>query len=287
MLRSAAAFVVLIVILLTAFYSAEPSFSPVFRACANEHQVADRNVLADDDVIDRSPADLGDSLVASLLRPAARLAVAPLPRVPIPWQRWWLRWLTRLAPPAHGMGTEEAVRGGVKGEWVRPAGAVTDDGRGAVILYLHGGCYCIGAPATHRALTSRLARATGLPVFAADYRLAPEHPYPAAVDDAIAAYRSLLENGPVVIAGDFAGGGLAVATALRARQLLLRPPAALILFSPWVDLTMATFSDRVTDGPVLSHAWLAACGGITLLVATREHRWLRPSTAICVDCRRH
>jgi alpha/beta hydrolase fold len=192
MLRSAAAFVVLIVILLTAFYSAEHSFSPVFQACANEHRVGDRNLPADDDVIDRSPVNLRDRLVASLLRPATRLAVAPLPRLPISWQRRWLRLLTRLLPAERGTDTVGVVRGGVKGEWVRPAGAVMDDGRGAAILYLHGGCYCIGAPAMDRALTSRLARATGLPVFAADYRLAPEHPYPAAVDDAIAAYQSLL-----------------------------------------------------------------------------------------------
>jgi acetyl esterase/lipase len=258
MLRTAAAFVVLIAILLAAFHFAERSVSPVFHACADKREVTDQSASAEDDAGDRSPADLRDRLVALLLRPAARLAVAG-PRVSVPWQRWWLRWLTRLTPSAHGTETEAAVRGGVKGEWVRPAGAVTDDSRSAVILYLHGGCYCIGAPATHRALTSHLARATGLPVFAADYRLAPEHPYPAAVDDAIAAYQSLQETGPVVIAGDSAGGGLAVVTALRTRQLHLHPPAALILFSPWVDLAMTRLSDRVTDDPVVSRAWLAAC----------------------------
>jgi pimeloyl-ACP methyl ester carboxylesterase len=68
-----------------------------------------------------------------------------------------------------------------------------------------------------------------------------------------------VDIGPVVIIGESAGGGLAVTTALRARQVLLRPPDALILFSPWVDLTMATLSNQVTDDPVLSRAWLAAC----------------------------
>jgi acetyl esterase/lipase len=260
-LRSAAVLVALIIVLFAASYFAERSFSSEFHTCVDKHQVSDQNAPAEDDVPDRSSADLHDRLVATLLRPTTRFVAGQVlsPRVPIPWQRWWLGRVMLLAPPARGTEFEEAIRDGVKGEWVRSVGAGTDDGRSAVILYLHGGGYCIGAPGTDRALTSRLARATGLPVFALDYRLAPEHPYPAAVDDAIAAYQSLMDIGPVVITGESAGAGLAMATALRARQMKLRPPAALILLSPWVDLSMATLSKSVTDDPVLRRDWLAAC----------------------------
>lgn len=111
----------------------------------------------------------------------------------------------------------------------------------AVILYLHVGAYCIGSPATHRALTSHLARAAGLPVFAAAYRLAPKHPFPAAVDDAITAYNDLSDSGVVAIAGDSAGAGLAVTAALSLQQAAR--PIALVLLSPSVDLTLAQLSD--------------------------------------------
>ena len=128
------------------------------------------------------------------------------------------------------------------------------------ILYLHGGGYCVGSPRTHRALTSRLARAAGFPVFAAEYRLAPEHPFPAALDDTVAACRSLMQSGPVVIAGDSAGGGLALATALYLRQRDIGSAAALILFSPWADLTLSALTDKAARKEVmLSTAWLGDC----------------------------
>ena len=131
------------------------------------------------------------------------------------------------------------------------------------MLYLHGGAYCVGSPATHRALTSRLARVTGLPVFAADYRLAPEHPFPAGLDDALAAYRALQADGPVILAGDSAGGGLALATALALRdagQAGDVGPAALVLFSPWVDLQMPDPPPPAPPGEaMLSLDWAGAC----------------------------
>lgn len=137
---------------------------------------------------------------------------------------------------------EEAViepveANGVPGEWVSMPGA----SREHAVLYLHGGGYVIGSPRTHRALTTDLARRTGARLLVTDYRLAPEHPCPAAIEDAVAAYRYLLEQGykpeNLAIAGDSAGGGLTLATLLALRDQGLPLPAAAALLSPWVDLT--------------------------------------------------
>ena len=150
--------------------------------------------------------------------------------------------------------------GGVRGEWVAPAHA-TKDGAGdaveaaagaGVILYLHGGGYVSCSPATHRPITAALARLTGSRVFSADYRLAPEHRYPAALDDSVAAYRWLLARGgrvaSVSVAGDSAGGGLALALLLRARDEGLPTPACAACFSPWADLAGTGASVRANDG---------------------------------------
>ncbi|MDE0204493.1 MAG: alpha/beta hydrolase [Candidatus Tectomicrobia bacterium] len=127
--------------------------------------------------------------------------------------------------------------GGVPAAWVEAPGA--DPGR--VVLYLHGGGYVIGSIDTHRELAGRLSQASGARVLIIDYRLAPEHPYPAAVEDAAAAYRWLLAGGGAtpdrtVIAGDSAGGGLTVATMLALRDAGDPLPAAGVCLSPWVDM---------------------------------------------------
>lgn len=128
----------------------------------------------------------------------------------------------------------------VKGEWITPRDAPEGPPDGAV-LYLHGGGYVACSPRTHRPITSRLAHDTGLPVLAARYRLAPEHPFPAPLEDAVAAYRWLLARGVpasgIVLAGDSAGGHLAAMLAGETCRLDLPTPAGLALFSPWVDLT--------------------------------------------------
>lgn len=106
-----------------------------------------------------------------------------------------------------------------------------------IVLYLHGGGYFFGSPQTHRQLTCAIARQTRAQVWALDYRLAPENPYPAALEDAVAAYRFLIVAHPgkrIVLAGDSAGGGLALAAAVAVRDL--GRTAALVLFSPWTDL---------------------------------------------------
>jgi monoterpene epsilon-lactone hydrolase len=144
------------------------------------------------------------------------------------------RW--RAALPADVRREATEIRG-VAGEWLIPEGCSGDE----VIFYLHGGGYLFGSPATHRNLTMQLARAARRRVLALDYRLAPENPYPAALDDALSGYRSLLEDEGIAperiaIGGDSAGGGLALATMLAAREVRLPLPGAAFLYSPWTDL---------------------------------------------------
>jgi monoterpene epsilon-lactone hydrolase len=134
--------------------------------------------------------------------------------------------------------------------------AVHSDER-AVILYLHGGGYVFGSPRTHRNLVSRLSHVTGLPTLALDYRLPPVATLPAPIDDALAAYRHLLDEGHaperIVVAGDSAGGHLALTLGLHAAEAGLPTPAALILLSPWTDLGMtgASFTTNADVDPFL------------------------------------
>ncbi|WP_328854653.1 alpha/beta hydrolase [Microbispora hainanensis] len=115
-------------------------------------------------------------------------------------------------------------------------------GRGR-LLHFHGGGYILGSPGTHAGFTAQLVRRAGLRATSVDYRLAPEHPFPAAVEDGLAAYRALLDEGvrpeELVLAGDSAGGGLVVATLVAARDAGLPQPAGAVLFSPWTDLTLS------------------------------------------------
>jgi epsilon-lactone hydrolase len=131
---------------------------------------------------------------------------------------------------------EVVIAGGVKAEWV----SVPDADAGRAVLYLHGGGYVIGSIDTHRSLAARLSRASKARVLVIDYRLAPEHPHPAAVDDSVAAYRWMLTQGlkpaRIAVAGDSAGGGLTVATLVAIRDAKLPLPGAGACLSPWVDL---------------------------------------------------
>jgi monoterpene epsilon-lactone hydrolase len=110
-----------------------------------------------------------------------------------------------------------------------------------IVLYLHGGGYLFGSPKTHRQVLIAMAKAFHAPAYGLDYRLAPEHPFPAAVEDAIEAYRWLLNRHPeadIVLSGDSAGAGLAIATAVGVRDAGLRPPKAIVAFSPYSDLAV-------------------------------------------------
>lgn len=144
----------------------------------------------------------------------------------------------------------------VRGEWVEPerAGGGDDDDVGSgVIFYIHGGGYVACSATTHRPITAALARLTSRRVFSLDYRLAPEHRYPAALDDAVAAYDWLrthegIPASAISFAGDSAGGGLVLASLLRVRDAGLPLPACAVCFSPWTDLAGAGESQRSNDG---------------------------------------
>jgi acetyl esterase/lipase len=151
-------------------------------------------------------------------------------------QRARLEEMASLFPVPPDVRREPVDAGGVSAEWITAPGAATD----RVVLYLHGGGYVIGSVNTHREVISRLSRAAGAKALAIDYRLAPEHPHPAAVEDSTAAYRWLLRGGVdparLVIAGESAGGGLTVATLVALRDAGDPLPAAGVCLSPWVDL---------------------------------------------------
>src|SRR5262245_59138573 len=143
-------------------------------------------------------------------------------------------------PAPDGVVIEPDTVGGRPAEWLRPEGAE----RGNVLLYLHGGGYCVGSINTHRNLAGRLALATGGSVCIVDYRLAPEDPFPAAIEDASAAFRDIVSRGHdpqrVAIGGDSAGGGLTAATLLSLRDSGGPLPAAGVCISPWADLTQSS-----------------------------------------------
>lgn len=144
--------------------------------------------------------------------------------------------------------------GGVPGIDVTIAGQDS----GNVMLYFHGGVYVIGAASHTVALVGEIARRTGVRAFTLDYRLAPEHPYPAAVDDARAAYEGILKQGVdparIVLAGESAGGGLAVAALLASRDAGLPMPACAYLMSPYADLTLSgeTLTSKESLDPILT-----------------------------------
>lgn len=145
---------------------------------------------------------------------------------------------------SRGLTVRRVSEAGVNGEWIEPP-----QPKPGVILYIHGGGYVACSPVTHRPATARLARLTGRRVFSLKYRLAPENTFPAAYDDALAAYRWLSNaESFVVVAGDSAGGGLTLAVLAAARDLALKAPACGVLFSPWTDLVGTGESGMLNAG---------------------------------------
>jgi len=140
---------------------------------------------------------------------------------------------------AKGIKSVKEVAGGVPAEWLIPPGIAT----GRVVLYLHGGSYVSGSINSHRSLVANIAIASKARALALDYRLAPEHPHPAAVEDAVTAYKWLIDNQidprKIAVAGDSAGGGLALATLISLRDRKIPLPAAGVCLSPWTDLAFS------------------------------------------------
>jgi acetyl esterase/lipase len=188
------------------------------------------------------------SLRARLLRPLIRLTIGRVMGSPMPHPKQRRELLRSAAGmrPFHARGGRIAPQttAGVPGLQVTPTGH--DSGR--VLIYFHGGGYAVGSPSLYTSLASRIARLTGARVLLPAYALAPERPFPAAVEEALAVYRAVLDSGlpaeRIALAGDSAGGGLSLACALAARDAGLPQPAAIVAYSPWTDLTVSGGSIR-------------------------------------------
>jgi monoterpene epsilon-lactone hydrolase len=189
---------------------------------------------------------------------SAFLTESGLSAATIPEQRAAMAAMADGSLPPEGIVVEPVSLGGRPAEWITPDGGAG----GGLVLYLHGGGYCIGSLDSHRDLAGRIAVASGCTVVTVDYRLAPEHPFPAALDDAVAAYVDLLalgvEPGGLAIAGDSAGGGLTVAALLALRALDVPLPAAAVCLSPWADLTQSApaFEHLAALDPMVSKSGL-------------------------------
>ncbi|MEQ9638634.1 MAG: alpha/beta hydrolase [Alphaproteobacteria bacterium] len=174
--------------------------------------------------------------------------------------------LGKYLPMADDATVEELTVAGRPAEWVR--GPDADPGR--AVLYVHGGGYVIGSLNTHRRLAYDVSVASGCSVLLLDYRLAPEHPFPAAVDDAVAAYGWLLDQGfqpgQVAIAGDSAGGGLTVATLLAARDKGLAMPACGWCISPWTDMEGVgeSMTSKADEDPMVKYDGLTKLAALYL-----------------------
>lgn len=197
--------------------------------------------------------------------------------MPIGIQRFWFRVMSATNLPPRGMRFAAVTMNGVPAEQL-----LVGEGGARVVLYLHGGGYCIGSPATHRPLAARIAHAAGATCYVPDYRLAPEHPHPAALDDALAAYRWLLSQGhkpaDLALGGDSAGGGLVLACAVAMRDSGLALPAALVLISPWSDLTLSgrTGATHAWRDPILSRAIVALWAKCYLGTQPADHPLCSP-----------
>lgn len=193
---------------------------------------------------------------------------APSVDVPLAEMRANFERLSALMPLGDEITHEGVIVRAMGGEWTRTVESRTD----AAILHFHGGGYVLGSPQTTRSVVAGLARHTRLPVLTVDYRLAPEHPFPAANDDSVTAYCWLLEQGfapgHVVISGDSAGGGLAMALLLSLRDRGLPPPAGGVGISPFLDLTLssASIDANMAKDPQVSRAFLEAAVGYYLPV---------------------
>jgi epsilon-lactone hydrolase len=165
-----------------------------------------------------------------------RINKTDMAKLPLKLHRKGMDNFGKMAKIPNGVSFEKTSCDGVPAEWAVPNNLMT---RG-VVLYLHGGAYAMGSIASHRSLSANIALASKTKCITIDYRLAPEHPFPCAVDDALKSYKWLLKKGfkpeKIVLAGDSAGGGLAIATLIRLKQENLPLPCTAVCLSPWLDL---------------------------------------------------
>jgi monoterpene epsilon-lactone hydrolase len=196
----------------------------------------------------------------TLLKTALRGFFKPFmgPPWPIGFQRRWATALTATNLPARGIERHQVEIGGVHCEMLRRGAADPE----RCVLFLHGGAYVIGSPTTCRSMTSFIALLSGATVIVPKYRLAPEHPFPAGLDDALAVFAVLRKQYRVVmVSGDSAGGGLSLCLAQTLRDRGEAMPDALALISPWVDLSNDTPSrrERESRDPMLRLGWTGQC----------------------------
>ncbi|QBS41110.1 alpha/beta hydrolase [Nocardia sp. CS682] len=221
----------------------------------------------------------------NLPMPVARAVLRPIFRATLNQRApWWLqRRLLELGSVA------QLVPAGTTVQRIRLGGrpaerlTATPTPTGAV-LYLHGGGYAVGSPATHRSLAARLAHQTGAAVYVPDYRLAPEHPFPAALDDAEAAFLELVDSAgyrpdQIALSGDSAGGGLSLATAQRLIARHGHTPAALGLIAPWTDPNQVPERD---GDLVINRRWSRACAAAYLGGGDSSDPGYAPLTGVLV-----
>jgi len=183
------------------------------------------------------------------------------------------------APPvAEDICVEPVTLAGRKAEILSAPGDLAD----GLVLYLHGGGYVYGSLSSHRGLVGEIARACGQRVLQLDYRLAPEHPHPAALEDAVGAIRALYRDGlapeALVLIGDSAGGGLVLATLLALKEAALPLPRAAVCLSPWTDLTCAgeSYETRGPQDPMIDRDLALRLGGLYANGAAAEQPALSP-----------
>jgi monoterpene epsilon-lactone hydrolase len=185
------------------------------------------------------------------------------PEIPIDQTRGGWDAMETMLPTAPDVAIEDTTVAGRPARWLTPPGA-----GGTTVIHLHGGGYVIGSCRSHTPFASHLAASLGARVLLLDYRLAPEHPAPAAIDDVVAAYTWLIEAGAdpsdIVFTGDSAGGGLAVASLVQLRDAMQPLPAAVALISPWTNMTGGYDSMRTKadEDIILSPELIAYWGGL-------------------------
>ncbi|MCU4424522.1 alpha/beta hydrolase [Acinetobacter sp. WU_MDCI_Abxb74] len=198
-------------------------------------------------------------LLAWTIRTTLRPALSP--KIPVKLQRFCSDAASAIVRGPRGYKTQKQSIAQVPTLHILPKS--TKNGLG--ILYLHGGGYVVGSSKSHSKLAAQIGHAAQAQVWLPEYRLAPEHPSPAALEDVISVYKALLAQGQnpkkLVIAGDSAGGGLSLSTAIAIRDSGLPLPAALVLLSPWIDLSLSgkTMKTHATQDAMLSESWLSWC----------------------------